>query len=619
MTTVLKQIEIENFLSIKSAVLPLAGQGVVLVEGVNKDSASANSNGSGKSALFEALLFSLFGKTHRGLVGNDVINRKAGKNCSVRLQLEIDGKQCEIARYRKHSKFGDSLQLEVDRKKRTMMTSLNTQAEIENLVGFKCSSFVSSVYFGQTLAHFSSLTDADQKHILDDLLGFSMFPAYQKTAREGLSKRTLRQSQIASEVLSTEEGIKGIGQRLVDFERAKTEQQETLEAEIKNIEQQITYKEGKIQDTNQEVLKLNQRIAGEAKKAFEANQLQEQLNKLKYVNQVQTEELKRKEKQLEEYRARMAERGFSICPVIKKECPRDKEKSESDRKVSEDLQTSGIKDCKTKIQENTRQMNTIKEQIVKLSVSSDNLPHLEDALSTLHNELSALSSSVLSLKGLLTEKKRKQQEASDLDALIDKEIQRLRMAKNKLEKLGTEALVVEAEVERFSFWEKGFSNSGLKSYLLDEFLPILNEQANVFASSLFYDEFKIEFSPQSLLKSGELRERLDIRLYDTEGETTYEASSGGERRRVDVCILLALSELAAGLGRVPNIVVLDEVFDQLDAVGIERVVALLQSDLLKERDSIFVITHNPSLSEFFDRRIRVVKENGFSLLENNNG
>jgi DNA repair exonuclease SbcCD ATPase subunit len=557
----------------------------------------------------------LFGRTHRGLVGNEVINKRTKKNCSVKLQLDIDGKQCEIARYRKHSKFGDSLQLEVDGKKRTMMTSLSTQAEIENLVGFKWTSFVSSVYFGQTLAHFSSLTDSDQKRILDDLLGFSLFPAYQKTAKEELSKRTSRQSQIASEVQSTEESIKGIGQRLADFECAKTEQQETLEAEIKNIEQQITYKEDKIQSTNQEVLKLNQKIAGEAKKAFEVNQLQEQLNRLKYVNQVQAEDLKKREKQLSDFKARMAARGFSLCPVIKKECPRDREKTEADRKVSEDLQTSGIKECQSKILENARQSNVIREQVQKLSDTAGDLPHLEDALKTLHDDLSSLSSSVLSLKGLLAEKKRKQQEASDLDALIDKEIQRLRLAKNKLDRLSQEALVVEAETERFSFWDKGFSNSGLKSYLLDEFLPILNEQANEFASALFYDEFKIEFSPQSLLKSGELRERLDIKLYDTEGETTYEASSGGERRRVDVCILLALSELAAGLGRVPNIVVLDEVFDQLDAVGIERVVALLQSDLLKQRDSIFVITHNPSLSEFFDRRIRVVKERGFSLLE----
>ncbi|GAI86651.1 unnamed protein product [marine sediment metagenome] len=55
-----------NFMSFKKASLPLADQGLVLIEGSNLDSDASDSNGSGKSALTEALTWCLWGKTVRG-------------------------------------------------------------------------------------------------------------------------------------------------------------------------------------------------------------------------------------------------------------------------------------------------------------------------------------------------------------------------------------------------------------------------------------------------------------------------------------------------------------------------------------------------------------------------
>ena len=92
----------------------------------------------------------------------------------------------------------------------------------------------------------------------------------------------------------------------------------------------------------------------------------------------------------------------------------------------------------------------------------------------------------------------------------------------------------------------------------------------------------------------------------------YLGSSGGERRRVDLSMLLALRELAkARLEQTFDLLFVDEVFDKVDKSGIERVIHLLtqQTD-----DSVFVISHDPSLMDAFEEVITVEKTDGLSKI-----
>jgi len=65
----LLKLTIQNFMSIRYAEVNLANQGLVLLQGVNQDSPAFDSNGAGKSSIFEALTYVLFEKTIRGLAG----------------------------------------------------------------------------------------------------------------------------------------------------------------------------------------------------------------------------------------------------------------------------------------------------------------------------------------------------------------------------------------------------------------------------------------------------------------------------------------------------------------------------------------------------------------------
>src|SRR3990167_11164767 len=87
-----KTLTVENFLSFrKPQTVPLADLGLVLVRGDNRVSGAASSNGSGKTAIFDALCFALFGLTTRGLKADDVACRFTDGPCRGELIFEAGG------------------------------------------------------------------------------------------------------------------------------------------------------------------------------------------------------------------------------------------------------------------------------------------------------------------------------------------------------------------------------------------------------------------------------------------------------------------------------------------------------------------------------------------------
>ena len=129
-----------NFLSYGNPpnCVSLTDRGLVLIEGDNKDDSSAASNGAGKSSLIDAIVWCLYGTTLRGYEGDEVINRKVGKNCMVNLVLEND---VIITRYRKHQTGKNGLTVTVGDLNVTKSSIKETEAYIEQLLGLTKTTF----------------------------------------------------------------------------------------------------------------------------------------------------------------------------------------------------------------------------------------------------------------------------------------------------------------------------------------------------------------------------------------------------------------------------------------------------------------------------------------------
>lgn len=170
-------------------------------------------------------------------------------------------------------------------------------------------------------------------------------------------------------------------------------------------------------------------------------------------------------------------------------------------------------------------------------------------------------------------------------------------------------------IKHLSFWHSALSNAGLKSYILDSRIEEMTTAANEWVSALTGGTTWIRFETQTLTQGGKLNEKFNIRVFrhDPDGgitERNFKSWSGGEKKRVSLGIDQGISKLIADrAAKHWDLYIIDESFRQhLDQGGREAVFELLEK-LGNERESIFVVDHDPQMGAQFEKQLLVRIQN----------
>ncbi|MFN2148264.1 MAG: AAA family ATPase [Anaerolineales bacterium] len=152
-----------------------------------------------------------------------------------------------------------------------------------------------------------------------------------------------------------------------------------------------------------------------------------------------------------------------------------------------------------------------------------------------------------------------------------------------------------------------FSKRGVPAMIIETAVPELERSANELLARMTDGRLHVRIETQREIKTGELREALDIIISDELGSRPYEMYSGGEAFRIDFAIRIALSRmLARRSGAQLRSLFIDEGFGTQDARGREHLVSAINS-IQDDFDLILVITHIDELKEAFPARIEVTK------------
>jgi DNA repair exonuclease SbcCD ATPase subunit len=203
-------------------------------------------------------------------------------------------------------------------------------------------------------------------------------------------------------------------------------------------------------------------------------------------------------------------------------------------------------------------------------------------------------------------------------ASINEKNKNLKEAKDNFDKLSSlESKIKEYEskqkelqqnIEVMKFWELAFSEKGLIRYIIRNILEYFNLRANEYCSILTNSQFKILFDDE-----------LSETITNNGVVVKFISLSGGEKRKLNLAIMLALQDLSAKISKTQtNLIFFDEVCDNIDDPGVKAVNNLLGT--LRNQyptKAIMLITHNTLLNELLSeaRQITVSKRKGVSKIE----
>jgi len=642
------EVQLEEFMVYKKLNLALTDLGLIGIQGNNADSTCADSNGAGKSAIIEAIVWGLFGQTIRALKDkNDVVNRVAGKNCLVSLKILKDDSTYTITRTRAHKKLGNALNLYCGDEEITKGTMVETQKFLNELIGFEYQAFVNTIVFGQgDVRQFSQATDAERKAMFEKLLDTEVYTRCLNYTKQTMSdiNRELELldkdfSYLAQQKESIEQELAGLQVRKQGYEQERQEKLKALEkqltdlgdpGDLENLEKQVQESRSKLQElTSQKAQaqqELDSKIADLNDKKYQAqSKIDAQISELKQQissHSATAREIQRRKDKLTGLEGKCPTCEGDIDPSrvqsVVKALDSDLTKLQTENAEFQN-QINMFEQSKT--QKATQFAKSIKEiedqktlKSQEFEKSLQGLEDVRDSSETRLRDAKVIASKQESFNRAIQELKTAKEPYTEL---IEQKAKQGEGIKNKTQEQANLRQTKLDTVEGLKFWEKGFGLRGIKSLILEEVVPYLNDRLGFYTNYLTNGEISIALDTQSELKGGGYADKMNVTITSSRGETSnYESSSGGERRRIDACLLFALQDLAQQRANKVNILFIDEMFDVLDELGVDKLISLLwkkQQDT--ELETIIVISHNKSILSSLPRRMEVTKRKGSSTVK----
>lgn len=615
MNIIFQNLYLKNFLSFKEAELHLDQDGYTIVQGQNNNiSDLSSSNGSGKSALFDALFWCLTGETIRG--GKDVVNKYNSGGTQVQLTFIKDSVQYQVLRTKDDDFYKSTLKIYKDNQdisgKGLRDTEKILQDELPEITG---SLLTSVIIFGQGLPHrFSNNTPSGRKEVLENLSKADFMIDDLKSRMSSRKNFLLQQieenkaKQIEFETKSNMI-IDMINKSQTQLDSYNQIDNESIQIEINNLtEMCLSYnKELELNQTKYDELSAQIQKIIKNRDSLQ-NEWHDKLNELRekyddvlspiHTNiiglEAQIETLKEEKKKLDSV--------VDVCPTCKQKLP-DVHK----------IDTGYIQE---KIEQKLYSLNVNKELLEKYTAEKqdkENDIHLEyqpkyDSLSNQifeQEDLSFKSAQVISdIK-------------KDLSAAETKIVQ-LKV------KLDTESLIKQDLINQLDQHKKDLANVNDNLLYINNNKEYYNQQYNILQqiNAILVRDFRSHLL-QNVINYISLRCKYYCKIvFNTElisfcidgnklsisyDGKEYELLSGGEKQKLDIIIQLSIRDmLCKYLNFSCNILILDEILDNLDDIGSNKIIDLLSSQL-EDVSSVFVISHRNDFTIPCDNKIVVIK------------
>ena len=531
-------------------------------------------NGAGKSTLLDALTFSLFGKSFRGINKPQLLNSTNEKDCVVEIEFKIGSVEWKVVRGIKPSTF----EIYKNGKQIDQHSSAADQQKWfeQSVLKMNYKSFTQVVIIGSSnFVPFMQLSPAHRREVIEDLLDIKIFSSMSAILKDKI--------KIIKDDIHTLELKK---QSLKDKLEMQKEFIDELENRGKIKIRQCKTKVDNFIKENDTLIQSNTSIENNiSEKNKELEELTDSSSKLKKLTDLKGKLSQKIINITEEYKFFTEN---SVCPT----CTQN---------IEEEFRVNRIGDAKQKAKDLQSGYEEIEQAIRDEETRENIFLQISKVITNLTHEISQNNTRISF----------NQRQIRDLESEIQTITEQLENRNTEHEKLETFKKDLQAvfedlstKKELISYHDFSYSllkDTGVKSKIIKKYLPTINQQINRYLQMMdFYINFTLD---------EEFNETIQSPIHE---DFTYGSFSEGERQRIDLSLLFAWREVAKLKNSTnTNLLIMDEVFDSsLDGTGTEEFIKIIRY-IIKDAN-VFIISHKVGMEDRFESVIRFEKKKNFS-------
>jgi len=660
-----KKIKAQNFLCFGEQGIEidfLNYDSIVVVTGKNldvKDGDLNSSNGSGKSSIMDAILYGLFGKTLKNpkKIGvKDVINNKTNKKMSIEIYFD----DVKILRSRKP----DGLKLWRSKEgvfdETTELTRgeiKQTQDMIESILGFNYETFKSiCVFTDSNTDSYLEANASERRIIVENLLGLEKYRIYNDKTKEILKETKTEisltekdnnhnQSTIDSLTLQFNQIVekknawkKGIEQEIANLQNEQNilkKQIEDLKAfdpqveKYNNAQAKIEKNNSQIEDLNNKVAKLDlnkDQIDGKIEEGKNvllehAGNLNEIKNEILSIDSKINENKKKIDKIFKLEDGVACDHCLSTIDKnsyfhIEGEC-KSKQQELENNKIEKEKRQKELFDKIANVKVDLAKIIELKNKIVTSLTDNKNKIHtLQEENKNLNkiqkpetlNLIDKLETKMSVNAVTIMEKENSIIGKSPFCEIIETAQTKIGEAKENKKTSQVKLDTLVAKLPYLNFWVDAFGDKGVRKFVIDQILPLLNNSIKSMLSILVDGNLTLKFD-------NEFNE--EIQKITDSSPIIYDLLSNGQKRRINLAVSQAFAHVRElNSGSTPNIVFLDEISINMDSQGNNAIYELIKN--IAKNKQVFVTTHDQELLQLLSNssRLKLKMENGISCIHN---
>lgn len=557
-------LNIQGFCSIDRVHIQLDVPGTTIIRGANAN---------GKSSLFSALVWCLYGKNLKGV--SDVntwleVRPDNYRGTLVSTYFQRGEHTYQVIRclnfvdvLEDGAKGNSRLILIRDAELVDIKGKANIQEEINKSIGMSYQLFMNSIMFGQGIKRLIQESNQDKKKLFEEIFDLEYLNIAKGIATDDRKDilADLNQIENESKILKAQlqenrETYFQLREEEKNFNSRIKEERKQLKKKLEGLTEDLEFKKSKLDKANDPTSSIKQ-----------ANELalkyKEKLQKAKSLSNKPLDELV--DGLIEDLTHKKYDQALSLLKRMRK--------AFNNIIKYQDLHT-----------EQLEHISELKSQQITYNRIQREYEYLSNQVDKVDQELNRLKA-----------EKRK--------VLSPKYKAKIKEVRKRLRKVDEDFHNKELDLQDYDWViTDPLGNNGIKAYLFDSSLSFLNAELEKYSEIL---GFRISFQ----MDLNGTRKEFTTCIQIDEHYADYEELSGGQKQLVNVAMAFAMNQsLTASKGI--NIAFLDEVFESLSSENVEIVCSLIHK--VFGNKTLFLISHIESLPLSHSHIIQVQRVNGIS-------